>query len=142
MEIKYAIPGSVSEVYPFFADLIKFGDTHPIIYKVEQTGPNEYLFYEELNMLVYKHRFTYSVTLESAEVNKKVTMYSNVQKGVYLHLTFVFSEANGNTQIDETVLVKANPLVKMIFNPLLKKSHLKLVNEITRRLAGDAETAR
>ena len=134
MEIKYSIPAPVSDVYPFFADLIKFGDTHPIIYKVEQTGPNEYLFYEELNMLVYKHRFTYHVTLETTELNKKVTMYSNVQKGVYLHLTFLFSEANGQTQLDETISVKANALVKMIFHPLLKKSHLKLVNEIGKRL--------
>ena len=135
MNINYLIDAPVREVFPFFADLVKFGDTHPIIFRVDDLGNNEYLIHEKLNLIVYHHKFTYKATLESAELNNKVTIYSNVQKGVYLHLTFVFNEVNGQTRIDETISVKASPLVKMIFHPLLRKSHLKLVNEIARRLA-------
>lgn len=134
MEVSYRIPAPVHEVFPYFADMKKFGDAHPIIYRVDDIGPNEYLFYEKLRMFMFNVRFTYKVKVESIDQNREVKIYSNVQRGVHLKLTFSFSEINRQTEINEVIAVTASGWVKSFFHPLLKKSHLKLVNEITSRL--------
>jgi|SRR5579872_5159733 hypothetical protein len=134
MKLNHVISHPVKRVFPFFSDLKNFVDAHPLLFKVEDLGSNEYLFHEKMNLFLFSHKFTYKVVLESVEQNEKVTMYSDVQRGVYLHLTFLFKEVNNETHIDEAILVKANSLVRAVFKPLLKKSHLKLVEEIKGRL--------
>ena len=134
MKLNYMIPASVEDVFPFFADLKKFVDVHPIIFRVDDLGSNEYLFYEKMEFFLFNYTFTYKVVLESVDLNRSVTMYSSVQRGVYLHLTFSFSQEESQTKISEIVRVEAYSFIRAFFKPILRKSHLKLVNEISKRL--------
>jgi carbon monoxide dehydrogenase subunit G len=134
MKLNYLVPASVEEVFPYFADLKKFVDVHPVIFRIDELGSNEYLFYEKMDLFLFKYTFTYKVILESVDLNKRVVMHSKVQRGVYLHLTFSFDQEKGQTKIDEIVHIKAFPFIRAIFKPILRKSHLKLVNEISNRL--------
>ena len=133
MIIKHFIKAQVASVFPFFQDLKKFGEVHPVIYKVEQISDNDYIFYEQINM-IFPYRFSYPVKIEKIIPNQQIILSSDVQKGVFLYLTYNFESKDNNTLITEMVEIKANPIVKEIFKIVLKSSHLKMVREIKKRL--------
>ncbi len=135
MKIDFLVKGKLSDVFPYFLDLQQYKAVHPLVYQVDQCSEKTFLFYEKLNLLVYTYRFTYTVLLEQVEDLRKVVMYSEVQKGVHLHLTFTFEEQGDYLLIKEEVDLKSSFIVKCLFLPFFKRVHLKMFKEIARRVA-------
>ena len=48
MVVNYTSAKSIEEVFSFLSDMQKFAEVHPVIYKIEKKGENEYLFFEKL----------------------------------------------------------------------------------------------
>lgn len=133
MIITHSIKAPVSSVFPFFQDLKKFGEVHPVIYQVDQINESDFIFFEQINM-IFLYRFSYPVKIEKIIPNQQIILSSDVQMGVFLYLTYNFESKDNTTFITELVEIKANLIVKEIFKIVLKSSHLKMVKEIKKRL--------
>ena len=59
MVLTYSINKPVEIVYDCLTDMQKFVSVHPIIYKIENKGENEYLVFETLKVLFIPVSFTY-----------------------------------------------------------------------------------
>jgi len=134
MKIDFLVKGKLSDIFPYFSDLQQYKAVHPVVYQVDECSEKTFLFYEKLNLLVYTYHFTYTVLLDEVDYLKKVVMYSEVKKGVNLHLTFSFVEQGDYVLIKEEVDLKSSLLVKCLFLPFFKRIHMKMFKEIARRV--------
>ena len=133
MILHYSSNKAIHELFQYLSDMQKFTDVHPVIYKAELIGENEYLIYEKLKFLMIPFKFTYKAILKNVELDKTVSMYSEVQKGVHLNLRFDFKTLNQKTEITETVEIKANPITKLILGNTIKRAHRKLFENIEKK---------
>lgn len=127
---RYTINKPVENVFPCLSDMQKFADVHPVVYKVEQLGEKEYLFYEKIKILFIPIRFTYNVKIESMEVNKQVSVYSTIIKGIFLHLNFTFETKGSQTEVEETFTIKAPFIIQQLFLLIIVDVHKKLFKNI------------
>jgi carbon monoxide dehydrogenase subunit G len=126
MILTYSLNKPAEEIYPYLSDMQKFVEVHPVIYKAEQLGEAEYLCYEKIRFVFIPFDFSYKVNLRNLSLNNYVEMDSNIQKGVYLQLQFNLLSNNDQTEIKETINIKANFFVRMIFQNTIRKVHKKL----------------
>jgi len=124
----------IDKVYLCLSDMQKFADVHPVIYKAEKIGEQEYLFYEKIKIVFIPFSFNYKVSLKNQINNQSVEMESSVQKGVHLVLKFSLKSIGHKTEIVEEVIVTSNFIVKNIFHNILKKAHKKLFKNIEKSI--------
>ncbi|CAN5497149.1 hypothetical protein BH10BAC1_BH10BAC1_19150 [soil metagenome] len=123
MILNHSIKKPINEVYNSIADVELFVKFHPVVYKAEKIGENEYVFYEKIKLLFIPIPIKYKVILLELNPNKSIKMFSEVQKGVYLNLKFSFIPTPEGTGVVEEVEVKASFLVKLVFQMILKRVH-------------------
>lgn len=126
MILNYNISKPAEAIYGTLAQMDKFVGVHPVVYKVDCVGENEYIFYEKINVLFISFDFNYKVNVSALENNKNITMSSVVRKGVLLKLEFMLVPHENYTEVIEKVSIKANVFVRMIFENVLRRVHKKL----------------
>ena len=119
-------------MYACIADAQQFVKHHPVIYKADKTAENEYVFYEKIRILLIPYKLNYKVQFEECKLNESVKMYSEVQKGVHLHLFFSFKSLTNKTFVMEEVKIEAPFVVKQILQIALKRAHKKVFNNINK----------
>lgn len=113
-------------IYATLAQMDSFVSVHPVVYKVDCVGENEFVFHEKINVLFIPFDFNYKVNVEALEKNKNITMTSLVRKGVLLKLEFMLVAHENYTEVIETVSIQANVFVRLIFKNVLTRVHKKL----------------
>lgn len=131
MILNHSIAKPIEAVYSCLSEMDKFAEVHPVVYKAEKIGETEYRFYEKIKFVFIPFDFTYKVNLTSTVPNNYVEMESNVQKGVHLQLKFSLQTKNNVTEVEETIIIKANPLVRLVFQSVIKRVHKKLFKHIS-----------
>ena len=130
MILNHSIAKPIELVYSCLSEMDKFAEVHPVVYKVEKIGEAEFKFYEKIKFAFIPFAFNYKVNLTSIVPNKYVEMESNVQKGVHLQLKFSLQTKNNVTEVEEIILIKANFLVRILFQNTIKRVHKKLFKKI------------
>jgi hypothetical protein len=110
----------------------KFVSVHPIIYKVEPLGRNEYLVYERLNLLFIPAKFTYKVWLDSDPTNKVVSYKAVIYSLTEIDIHFEVKEEKGGCSVSETVNFKSYLPVKPIIKNIFKTQHKHLFDNINK----------
>ncbi len=126
----HSFPYPAEKVYPYFSQIHQFVAVHPVIFKAEPIGPDEFKLSERLNIAGIKIAFSYPVKLEHQVVNRKVVMYSVVRKGATIKLTFDFTENNGKTELRELVEFNGPSIISAMFMRFLTKTHYQLVERV------------
>lgn len=126
MILNYNISKPVEAIYASLAQMDNFVSVHPVVYKVDCIGENEFIFYERIKFLFIPFAFNYKVNVDVLEKNKNITMSSAVRKGVLLKLEFLLVQNENSTDVIEKVSIKANIFVRMIFEIVLARAHKKL----------------
>ena len=124
------IPANIDKVFPFFNDIDRFVAVHPVIYKAEATGTNQYRLFEKLDLKFCKVSFSYMVSIETSVPGKQVIMFARIRKGVTLRLQFDFIADNNTTHIHETVTFNAPAVICPIFLKFLTRQHQLLVAKV------------
>lgn len=124
--LRYNMSGPANIIYDELSDMLNFVSVHPVVYKIDSAGENEYIFYEKINVLFIPFRFNYKVRLDALEKSKTITMSSVVRKGVLLKLEFVLVPHGSTTEITEKVSIQANVFIRLIFENVLTRVHKKL----------------
>ncbi len=133
MILNHSVSKPIDHVYSCLSDMEKFATVHPVVFKVEKIGDSEYKFYEKIKFVFIPFHLNYKVNLTSTVPNNYVEMESNVQKGVHLQLKFSLQAKNDVTEVEETILIKANPIVRLIFQNVVKRVHKNLFKNIAEK---------
>src|SRR5882757_2098788 len=99
MLLHYTSEKTAEEIFPYLSDMQQFAGVHPVIYKAEFLEETTYRFYEQMHFLAIPFRFNYKVTIQNVKLNESVLMFSKVQPGVHLHLSFHLKKEKGKTLI-------------------------------------------
>ncbi|GAA4468298.1 hypothetical protein GCM10023093_25590 [Nemorincola caseinilytica] len=124
------IPGRVEEIYPYFCDMPRFVDMHPVIYRCEPLGGNDHMLYERLRVMGIGISFSYPVSIIEAVPNVRVVMHSPIRRGADLRLVFDMVQNGHGTIVTETITFRGPFFVWPFFIRLLRRMHCKLAENI------------
>lgn len=116
-------------------DLRKFGKFHPVMTSINQIGEKGNIYtafeIEEKTRLFgfIPMRPKYKALVSEGE-NDNIRYDSQVKKNVRLQIDFSFEMKELSLIVNENILVEANKLVAFIFIGILKKMHLKTMENM------------
>ena len=126
MILEHKIKKPADFVFDYLTDMKKFVLVHPIIYKMEDLGNDNYKVYEKLGLI----SFTYSATVKGDKANNTVNIKAVVMKMTHIEMNFTIKDENGDSVIHETVSFKSFLPVKGILAAIFKKQHKQLFSNI------------
>lgn len=126
MTLEFNVNKSTGDVFEYLSDMQKFVSVHPIIYKIDQLSPDNYLVSEKLKFLFIPWNFTYIIKLNTNKENKEVIITTTVKKMVDIKMHFVLEEVSGNSFVKETVTFKSFLPVKTIMSKIFSEQHTQL----------------
>ncbi|MEO6303760.1 MAG: SRPBCC family protein [Bacteroidia bacterium] len=130
MMLTFHINKSPEIVKDYLTDMEKFVEVHPVIYKFENKGKNEYLIFERLEFLFIPVSFTYPAKIELDEKNNRVIMSAIVKKVIHINMHFDLEKKDGKTKITEVVMFRSFLPVNFLMERIFKKQHTKLFENI------------
>ncbi len=130
MILTFNINKPINVVFEHLTNMQKFVTVHPIIYKIEDKGSNQYLVFEKLKMLFIPVSFTYPAKVEGNFQNKQVTICAVVKKMTHIKMNYVLENDNGRTKITETISIRSPLPIGSIMQKIFTKQHTKLFKNI------------
>src|SRR5687768_11694988 len=112
MTITYELNQPANVVFDHLSDMQKFAAVHPVITRIEQKGPQDYLVYETLRVLFIPFSFTYPVAIEADGASGRIKMDSTVKRMAKIDISFAISQANGKTKVEETLVLTTRLPIK------------------------------
>ena len=132
MILHFSVNKPIAFVFEQLSNMDKFIEIHPVIYKIDPLGQNNYLIFEKLKFAFVPYAFTYPASLSSDIENKRVTMKALVMKLVSINILFEMKTEGDATLVKETVEFRSflplQPLLKLIF----KKQHAELFSRLNK----------
>jgi hypothetical protein len=108
----------------------KYVSVHPVIYKIDNLGNDNYLVHETLKLLFIPISFKYPVTIEKNLAGKSVRMKATVFKWTKIEINFAVKTEGTDTIVDENVKFKSKLPVKFILKRIFRKQHNQLFKNI------------
>jgi carbon monoxide dehydrogenase subunit G len=130
MELRFELNKPAFVVYDHLSDMQKFVTVHPIIYKIESIGGNEYLVYERLKLLFVPARFTYKVILDADSTNKTVSYKARINAITSIEMHFRIDESEKGCKVSEVVSFNTFLPVKTILRSIFRTQHHQLFKNI------------
>jgi hypothetical protein len=125
--VEIQLPNGIEQAFDLVTDLEQYPSIHPLITKVERTGPNEYLCHETTRVFMVPYNFCYAVSVSTDQRTGETRMDTEVIKGVNLRLTFSKS-ANGT--LTDRIEVSGPLLVRKILAGKLEQVHTQMLLHI------------
>jgi len=126
MKLNFKLKSSTQKVFSILSDAKLFEKFHPVIFKIDDLGNDNYLIHETLTFLLIPITFTYPAKILSNKEKGMVQMTAVVMKLVKVELNFLIKEFTTYTEVVEDIKINswlpAHPVMMMIF----KKQHGKL----------------
>jgi carbon monoxide dehydrogenase subunit G len=131
MTLEYLINKPILFVFKHLADPNEFVKVHPLIYKCEQVGNNQFRFYEKQKFLGFlSHRFSYIVSV-NADANQKIVTMNAIAMGIVkIELIFQLSEKQGKTYIKEDVNLSSILPIIFFVNYIFRTVHKAIFENI------------
>ncbi len=126
MKLNFKLKSSSQKVFSILSDAKQFEKFHPVIFKIDDLGNDNYLIHETLKFLFIPITFIYPAKILSNKEKGMVQMTAVVMKLVKVELNFLIKEFTTYTEVVEDIKINswlpAHPIMMMIF----KKQHGKL----------------
>jgi len=130
MKLTFAVNKSPEFIFDYLTDMDKFVSIHPLISKIENLGNNHYLAHETLKFGFIPYSFTYPVTIEKDEAEKKIVMKAVVQKMTHIEMHFTIRDSGHSSTVEEEISIKSFLPVKGLIQKIFKKQHEQLFYNI------------
>lgn len=134
MELQHTIKGQPQQVWPFLSDFNAFGKIHPVIYRVEKTGPHSYKAYEKLKWGMVTFSFSYPVWLIPNFDTQVVEMHARVFWVNKIALHFAIVQNQGQTIVQEEVNFKLILPLHKLAQRIFKAQHLIVFENLNKAL--------
>lgn len=122
MTLNHKIRKPVSTVFDYLTNMKKFVAVHPIIYKMDDLGQDNYKVYEKLGLV----SFTYSATVKGDPQTKTVNIKAVVMKITHVEMNFTIKSEGDYSFIHETVDFRTPLPIKAILKNIFTKQHKQL----------------
>ncbi len=126
MKLNFKLKSSTQKVFSILSDAKQFEKFHPVIFKIDDLGNDNYFIHETLKFLFIPITFTYPAKILSNKEKGMVQMNAVVMKLVKVELNFLIKDFTTYTEVVEDIKINswlpAHPVMMMIF----KKQHGKL----------------
>ncbi len=109
-----------------------FASVHPVIYKIEEEGNNQYKVFEKLRFGPIPYAFTYTATVESHQSENRITMNATVMKLTKIGMQFQIIEHEGYCIVHENIVFKSVLPVRGLMSKIFKTQHMKLIDNINK----------
>lgn len=118
-------------IFQYLTNMDKFVSVHPIIYKMENKGDNNYLLFEKLSVFFIPYSFTYIANVVAIG-DRSVKIKARVKKMVLIEIDFLLERVNNQTKVTENVSFNSFFPVNRIMGKIFKVQHQKLFENIDR----------
>ena len=132
-EIKTAFECDVDNAFKTITNPLKYPEIHPFITRVEKIDENRFECYETTSIFGIPYSFKYVVVINYMNSNK-VVMLSEVQKGVWITLSFSTEYFQEEQFLCEEIEIEASYLVQKILSQKLKKAHHMMLHKIKQEI--------
>ena len=130
MKLLFRIKKNIDLTFNYLTDMQKFVSVHPVIFKIDNTGNENYLVHEKLKFGLIPFSFSYPITIEKSIEDKKVTIRARVFKMTNIEMKFLLKADKNFTTIDEEISIKSPLPIKFIMQNIFKTQHNKLFKNI------------
>ncbi|WP_170878477.1 SRPBCC domain-containing protein [Daejeonella lutea] len=130
MRLSFRLKKDIDFVFDHLTDMQKFVSVHPVISRIDRTGDESYLVHETLKFGLIPFSFTYPVTVEKNESDKRVVIRATVFKLTKIEMKFVLTADDDSTVIDEEIKFKSPLPVKFFMERIFRKQHGQLFENI------------
>lgn len=120
-EFIFLVKKSEDFVYRSLTDAASFTSFHPLIYRMEPTGNNQYTVYEQIRFGPITYRFTYPATVHGT--GTEVRMEAVVKKLTRVTMVFSLKEENGLTRVTERISIQSVLPLKRFLYRLFERQH-------------------
>lgn len=119
--ITYKANSSAATLTTYLTETDKFVTVHPLIYRMEHLGGNNYKVYEKVTFGFIPINFTYKATISQS--NGRVLIDATVMRLTKLSMNFSFDEQRDHTIVNEELEIKSPlPIHRFMVN-LIKEQH-------------------
>ncbi|MBL7884470.1 MAG: hypothetical protein JNL69_10410 [Bacteroidia bacterium] len=130
MQLSFQVNKNINQVVEYLSNMQKFASVHPVISHIDDKGNNNYLVHETLKLGFIPFSFTYPVTIEISDLNKRIFYRATVFKFTTVEMKFELKSNNGFTIVEEDIQFKSIFPVKFIMQKIFKKQHTQLFKNI------------
>jgi len=132
MQLTFAVNKSPDFIFNYLTDMDKFASIHPVINKIDPLGNNNFLVHETLKLGFIPYSFTYPVTIESDEIEKKVVFKAIVQKLTHIEMHFTIRDSGHSSMVEEVISIRTFLPLKGFIRKVFKEQHEQLFRNIER----------
>lgn len=131
-KLQYLCKQTPNTVFEYLTEISKFISIHPVIYKMDKIGPNEYMTYEHLKMGFMPISLKYPSTIEGNPAQKTVIMQAEIFKIATIHMHYSLkSTEEGFCEVTEEVHVKCFLPIKKTILDIFKKHHQEMFDKLS-----------
>jgi|SRR3954466_13637833 hypothetical protein len=132
--LHHSIKNETEKVKPFFEQLERFAEVHPLIQSATKTGKQHYIIRERMAFSFFKFNYKADVFLHSGdEVHYIAYPFFLV---LTIKFKFAFLKEENATIITESVHIKGPPVVSHFLKVAVIYAHKKAVKEVKKILEG------
>src|SRR6478735_10562220 len=131
IQINSTIEAPAEQLYPYFSDLEKFGELHPLIKSVKKFNDGLILVTEHIPLIgTLGFDNKYVVEVIASPLNK-VTYKIRLPLWVRLTIDFSFVPSNAiPTVLTETIVIKGIFPARLVLGVMIKKYHQMILDEL------------
>jgi len=126
MNLSFSLHKSPDFIFDYLTDMDKFAKVHPVITKIDSLGDNRYLVHETLRLGFIPYSFTYPVSIESDQLNGKVTIKATVMKVTHIEMSYSIRQEGELSIVDETISIKSFLPLKSMMEKIFREQHTLL----------------
>jgi carbon monoxide dehydrogenase subunit G len=130
LELVFDVPQPVGVVLAHLADHQLFVAIHPVISRMQATGPGQYLVHETLKVAGLPYSFTYPATIEADQAARTVRVRATVARVVHVQMDFRLSGSGQATTVRETVTFRSWLPVGALMAPVFRQQHAQLFQNL------------
>ena len=130
--LHHTVKSETKKIKPFFEQLERFAEVHPLIHSATKTGEQQYIIRERRPFSFIKFNYKADVFLHNADEVQYIAYPFFLVLTIKFKFTFLKEE--GSTIITESVHIKGPPLVSHFLKMAVIQSHKKIVKRIKERL--------
>jgi carbon monoxide dehydrogenase subunit G len=130
MLLQFKIKKPIGTVFVYLSDMQKFVTAHPIIWKIDDKGNDNYLVHEKLKVGFLPISFTYPAIVKGNKQNNSINIKATVMKLTKVEMNFTLTAEGEYTHIkEETTFTSALPVQKTL-EKIFTEQHTLLFQNI------------
>lgn len=130
MQLTFHVSKSPRQVFSYLADMNRFAEVHPVIERIKVLSDNKYLVFERMNFGPIPFKTKYPLTVQSDEQKMWIHYHAVISGIAHLFLDITLTGDDTRCEVKETIHTRSPVPVAFIVNPIFRKQHAILFENI------------